>query len=264
MKCLNVIILYDNRQEVETYLQDIAEVSGGTVDVALVVNRNTNRETVRIPQSLRDRTRILDYGENVGYLNALLKTIRDMDPDRYDYYILSNTDIRYEQKDFFRQLSDRRYPAEVGCIAPSVYSTKIRNYQNPHYRERIPREKFEKLVRIFRYPLLGRLYLSIASLKGKLRSREKQESCFVYSPNGAYMIFTKAFIRLIQGYEYGTVLYSEESCIGELLLRNRMKCFYDSTIEVIHRESTVTGRINYRKRFKAWRESMEYILKEFY
>ena len=28
MKCLNVIILYDNRQEVETYLQDIAEVSG--------------------------------------------------------------------------------------------------------------------------------------------------------------------------------------------------------------------------------------------
>ena len=43
-----------------------------------------------------------------------------------------------------------------------------------------------------------------------------------------------------------------------------MKCFYDDSIAVIHQESSVTGKINYKNRFAAWRESLEYILKEFY
>ena len=69
---------------------------------------------------------------------------------------------------------------------------------------------------------------------------------------------------MIVGYEYGVKMYSEESAIGELLIRNGMKCFYDASIGVIHQESTVTGNIDYKKRFNAWRDSLQYILSEFY
>ena len=63
---------------------------------------------------------------------------------------------------------------------------------------------------------------------------------------------------------YGVKMYSEESAVGELLRHNQMRCYYDDTISVIHQESSVTGKINQAKRFAAWRESLEYILKAFY
>jgi hypothetical protein len=78
------------------------------------------------------------------------------------------------------------------------------------------------------------------------------------------MIFTKKFISLISDYTYGALLYSEESCIGELLIKNGMKCYYDNALEVTHHESTVTGSIDYKKRFDLWRKSIKVILDEFY
>ena len=78
------------------------------------------------------------------------------------------------------------------------------------------------------------------------------------------MIFSKSFVSLIRSYRYKALLYSEESCVGELLLRNGLKCYYDSSLEVIHHESIVTGKIDYKKRFALWRESIRVILEEFY
>ncbi len=268
MKCLNVIVFYENREEIERYISEVSEIAEGMTDIVLVVNSDRDKQVPSLDKSLKEKGIncyiIADYGENVGYLNALLKTIISINIEPYDYVILSNTDIRYEMKSFFPELAKKTYGPDIGCIAPSVLSTKTGGYQNPHYRERIPREHFEKLIRIFRHPFLGKMYLKLAGLKAGTVKKGKQDSCYVYSPNGAYMIFTADFIQRMKGYEYGVLLYSEESCIGEMLLKNGMKCYYDSTIEVIHSESTVTGKIDYRKRFNAWRESMEYILRTFY
>ena len=204
------------------------------------------------------------YGDNVGYLNALMKSVRETEPGQYDYYILSNTDIHYETKDFFQQLLNRTYPDDVGCIAPCVYCPATQSYSNPHYMERVPKTKLERLIRIFKYPLLARGYLKLADLKGSRVKTGKKPSCYVYSPHGCYMILTREFMQKIWDYEYGVRLYSEEAAIGELLIRNGLRCYYDDSLSVIHTASTVTGRINYRKRFAAWRESLEYILREFY
>lgn len=262
MKCLNVIVFYDNREEVSKYISEVSDISNGMVDMVVVNNRNSRRED--LDALCAGRAKVVDYGENVGYLNSMLKYIRGEGTDRYDYVILSNTDIHYDMKSFFSRLAEKQYAPDIGCIAPSVFSTKIQNYQNPHYIERIPKEKFERLVRIFGHPWLGRLYLKLSEWKATAATAEKKDSRYVYSPNGSYMIFTRDFIAKIRGYEYGVTLYSEESCVGELLRKHNMKCFYDNSIEVIHQESTVTGKMNYKARFEAWRTSMEYILREFY
>lgn len=268
MKCLNIIVYYDNKEEVEKYISEVKAIGHDQVEIALVVNKDSEKRAIETAEFLQKSGmgRVIDYRDNVGYLNAMLKTIRGLDMNPYDYVILSNTDIHFEQKDFFTQLSRKEYHDEIGCIAPSVFSTKIQGYQNPHYRERVSREHFERLSRVFSRPALGRLYLGLSGLKGKMRRKAAQRpsSCYVYSPNGAFMIFTRAFIRIITGYEYGVRLYSEESCIGELLRLNGMKCYYDDSIEVMHQESTVTGKVDYRKRFSAWKESIDYILREFY
>lgn len=268
MKCLNIIVFYENRYEVENYIREVASISNGLVDIMLVVNKDEHSQAMKMAADLRTKGincfQIIDYGTNVGYLNAMLKTVQNVAVDEYDYIILSNTDIHYETRNFFQELCSKKYPSDIGCIAPSVFATQNNSYSNPHYIKRIPKAKLERLVKIFKYPLLGKYYLRLAGLKAKNTKTGKQSSRFVYSPHGCYMIFTRLFIKKILGYEYGVVLYSEESAVGELLLRNSMKCYYDDSLSVLHRESSVTGKINYAKRFHAWRESIEYILKEFY
>lgn len=267
MKVLNTVVFYENRSEVESYIQEINSIADGMVEIVLVVNSDKNNQVGVMENYLKSKgiecVRVINYGDNVGYFNAMLKTIKIVDIETYDYVILSNTDIHYNQ-DFFRKLAKKEYPNDIGCIAPSVFATQSGSYSNPHYSERISKEKLEKLVNIFKHPLFGKWYLKLAGLKARMKKTEKKPSCYVYSPHGCYMIFTKKFIKRVYGYEYGVKMYSEESAVGELLAKKGMRCFYDDSLSVIHQESTVTGKINYKQRFAAWRESLEYIIREFY
>ena len=268
MKVLNTIVFYENPDEVENYITEVASIADGMVDIEIVVNSDKNNQVDRMVATLKskgiDCFKVISYGDNVGYLNTMLKTIKQVDNDAYDYVILSNTDIHYGSKDFFQRLAKKQYSDKIGCIAPCVFATKSSSYSNPHYLERIPKAKLKRLVKIFGYPLFGKWYLKLAGMKAAKNRTEKKPSCFVYSPHGCYMIFTKEFIKKIHNYEYGVKMYSEESAVGELLLKNGMLCYYDDSISIIHQESSVTGKINYKNRFAAWRESLEYILKEFY
>ena len=264
MKCLNVIVLYNNYKEVLNYINETISMFPSQVDIALVVNSDEYGHLKQMPDNVREKIQIFDYGKNVGYLNALLYVIKDIDIEEYKYIILSNTDIEYQTDDFFSILLNKEFNEEIGCIAPSVYAIATGSYSNPHYLHRTPKRKFEFLRRIFSHPLLARGYLRLSEIKRKKKTGKRQDSCYVYSPHGCYMIFTKDFIKAISDYVYGTLLYSEEACIGELLLRYRKKCYYYSEIEVRHTCSTVTGGVNYKKRFKLWADSIDYILNEFY
>ena len=268
MKCLNTVVFYENRDEVKAYVKEAASLFSGLLDIIVVVNSDRDRQVPKLAEEWKAEgiagVHVIDYGDNVGYLNALLKPVQSVDLGAYDYYILSNTDIHYDTKDFFQKLLSAEYAPDVGCIAPSVYASISDSYSNPHYLQRIPKEKLKRRIRIFRHPALAGFYLRLADWKAARVKSGKQPSCYVYSPHGCYMIFTREFIRRIRGYEYGVKMYSEESAVGELLRHNQMRCYYDDTISVIHQESSVTGKINQAKRFAAWRESLEYILKAFY
>ena len=255
-------------QEVESYIDCVNRISKNIVDIVVVVNSDKYNQlssmVERLTQKSVNNYRIADFGKNVGYLNSLLLVVNREHIGKYDYYILSNTDIKYDQQTFFTDVLTKRYNNNIGCIAPSVYSLNSNSYSNPHYIQRISKAKLERLCSVFAYPNIARCYLKLSSIKANLSKSKKHKSRYVYSPHGCYMIFTKEFIERIRGYKYGVKMYSEESAIGELLLRAKMRCYYDSSIEIVHCESTVTSKIDYRKRFELWRDSIRYIIKEFY
>lgn len=267
-KCLNIIVYYDNDEEVKKYIYQVASFAMGKVDIALVINKDEKKLASKLIAEIKEKlsisVNVYNYGENVGYLNAMLKIVASRDVDEYSYLILSNTDIIYNDNKFFEILLHEEYESKIGCIAPNVFSAKTNSYSNPHYKERISCKKIKRNIKIFTYPRLAKVYLELANLKAKKIRKKEEESCYVYSPHGCYMIFTNSFISKISGYIYGVKLYSEESCIGELLRKSNMKCFYDSRLKLVHDESAVTGKINYKKRFMLWKESLEYILDEFY
>lgn len=268
MKCLNVIVFYNNYNDIIEYIEEVSLVGKNFVDIAIVINSDKFGDLRRLKEYISSyhttNIQLYDFKENVGYLNAFLSVVKVVNIDEYDFLILSNTDISYRDKAFFEVLSKAHYDKEIGCIAPSVYAMKNDTFSNPHYLERIPQRKLRLLEKIFSFPRFARFYLWLAGYKGKAKKGREKPSCFVYSPHGCYMIFTRLFVKCIRNYLYGAVLYSEESAVGELLLKNNLKCYYDSTLKITHNESEVTGKIDYKARFKLWRESITYILREFY
>lgn len=268
MKCLNIIVFYDNRDEIVHYIEEVnSKNDARDIDIALVINQDCNSECDDMIVELKkgyNNIIVYNFNMNVGYLNAMLKVLPQIDLEKYKYVVLSNTDIQYNTDHFFEFLLHSNYNADVGCIAPSVYSPKYNSYSNPHYLDRIPKKKMVFLSIIFSNVVFSNMYIKLAQMKSYKVKNKEEESQYVYSPHGCFMIFTTPFVKKINGYIYGAKLYSEESCIGELLLRYNMKCFYDSKLKVIHQESTITGKINYRRKIHYLKESYQYILKEFY
>ena len=265
-KCLNVIVFYNNYDEVCRYINSVNEIAQDVVDILVVVNSDINHDVNNLKKKVDTLTNvmIIDYHKNIGYLNAFLDTIKTIDIEEYKYFILSNTDIEYQQKNFFQLLFKKEFLPNIGCIAPSIYVPSSNSYSNPHYIDRVSKNHYKKLLILFSRPLLARGYLKLATIKSRWRKSVKQPSRYVYAPHGAFMIFSKKFVNQISGSRYGTLMYSEEAYIGELLLKNDMECYYWKEIEVVHLCSTVTGKINYKKRFGMWKESIEYILTQFY
>ena len=265
-KILNIIVFYNNYDEVLNYITSVNKLSK-SVDIMLVINsdksNNSHALLDYVTKNLDTKVFLKDYGENIGYLNALLYGIRDISLDSYKYVILSNTDILYRQIDFFEKLLSNDYDSMIGCIAPSVYCENTKSYANPHYIEKVPKSKIVRNRFIFSHPFLTSIFLKLSSLRTK-KKQEKKPSQFVYCPHGSYMIFSNAFAKSIRDYHHQIKLYNEEGCIGGLLEKKSYKCFYDKSIEVVHLESQTTGKINQKLRYKLWKESFDYLLKEFY
>lgn len=265
-KCLNFIIFYDNYSEVEAYLSSLNGVSDSRVDICIVVNKDTDNRAEELLKKEYDNIpnlEIKNYGENIGYLNAMIKSMPS-NTDEYKFFILSNTDIEYVTKDFFSRLLSSDYSEEVGCIAPSVYSFLTQSYSNPHYVSRISKNQIRRNIFIFKHPNVAKLYFWLAAKKEHTKECSEKGSCEVYSPHGCYMIFSNEFAKYISKKQYGVKMYSEESYVGEMLLKANKKCYYDSSIRINHHESTVTSNLGIKNKSLLFAESLQYIYEEFY
>ena len=56
MKILNTVVFYENREEVENYISEVAAIAEGMVDIALVVNSDKQGQVGAMETALRGRT----------------------------------------------------------------------------------------------------------------------------------------------------------------------------------------------------------------
>lgn len=256
-KCLNILVLYDNGDEVCQYIENVLRNGKKNVDFLLVVNKDKQHARHLIENRYRKNIiKIIDYGENVGYLNSLLLTLPNIDIDSYKYIILSNTDIAYKTEDFFGKLLSKIYDVNIGCIVPDVFSPLTKCHSNPHYKYRLTPQKIRRNIFIFSHPILARCYFKLSEYRSIRIKKKKENSSVVYAPHGCYMIFTKQFAKFLKGKKYSGCLYTEEGCIAEYLLQDKKVCFYDSSLEVVHYEHGTTGKLKKEQQAKLLAESL--------
>lgn len=268
-RCLNIVVYYDNSKEVVEYIKQ-ADTSSTyyETDYIVSINKGGKEELTEllnyIAPEIKGHIGIIDPHGNIGYLNAMLFSISQLDLSDYKFIILSNTDISFKSSRFYDDLLKKEYPKYIGCIAPSVTTEKEDCYSNPHYVERISKEKLNRLCRIFSNRALMLFYSELSKAKSRAVKGIKQPSQFVYSPHGCFMIFSNDFAKKLLQEVYPPILYSEESFIGEMLIRNDLRCYYDSSLEVVHFENTTTRKLPSKEKCKFLTNSLKYIVSRFY
>lgn len=266
---LIIIVNYGTENEIMSYVHELAKQTA-IADLFLMVIDNKYCAEQQLETRLKEVGIEYYYhnpNKNLGYLNAALCGV-DVFQSKFDYVpkwiVVSNTDISYCNNNFYKDFLNRNYNEDIWCVAPSVISPK-NIYCNPHYKDRISIEKVNRIIWVFKHPILMKIYLLLSKMKGKGKiDRPKQDSQYVYSSHGCFFILRNSFYFKLNGEKYGALLYSEESFIAEFIRENNKKSFYDSSLEVRHNENLTTGKIDYRKRGKYISESMQYIKERFY
>lgn len=270
-KVLNVVVNYANEAEVLAYANTLSNQSMSE-DIALVVVINKSSENPSVDlshelQKLNIQTHIFGPEHNRGYFNGFMHGYNEYVKEGHDlplWTILSNTDLIIEDKDAFKNLFEHNYEQNVGCIGPSIFNQGKQTYDNPKYKTRIPKEKIESTLKIHQRPLLSHMYLTLGNYKARQSRKTKKESQTCYALQGCFIAFKREFMHTLQNNTYEAFLFSEENYVSELLLQNKLTCFYNANVEIIHNEKQATGLLGYKNRAKFYASSLQFIRDKFY
>lgn len=270
MKFLNVIICYNNSKEVVKYIQSVLTLRAKDIFFSVVINAGICEDFDRLKDfsecSKYKNVNIFVPRNNLGYLNGLLYGYRQFVAlhDTPDYVIFSNTDIEIRDANFFDKIEQKKYSSDIGCIGPSIYVREREVYDNPVCDNRRPLSEINKLVKILSIPFIRGLYVNLSDFKTRFTKKKKTNSRFVYEVHGCFFILSNTFASLLAQKEYGALMYSEEAYVAEKIREFGYKVYYDSDLEVIHLEHSVTKGLKGEKIAKHICDSMKIIRKEFY
>lgn len=247
MDKINVVFVqYGNSDEIK---KQISSLPTDIVDVYIGINDGINHDY--------KNAKFIDLKENIGYLPAFQRVIRNWGLSGIT--ILSNSDVKFSQ-DFFSRIIEYHWDNNIRVLAPRIKTSSHRE-QNPNLVSR--NSKLKMLAYKLLYSsVLGNLYLMLSDLKLELAQKSPIDLSkrIIYSAHGACVIFKEAndFIGLE---EYGGFLQNEEYWIAE---KFKGQILFDPDLSLVHMAHSTIGLANYSKRRGFMKNSMSYILKEFY
>lgn len=268
-KISNIIIFYDNFEDVIGYLNELSNQSiSKNIYITIVMNKYSQDDKYKLEKKISDynsNIEILYPADNLGYLNGLLYGYKNskFDLKKMKWIIFSNTDISFNNNFLFSEFLNKRYDDDIFCIAPSVYNPISKSYSNPQYTVRHTKKSINRRIRIFKHPKIASLYLKLARYKDMTINKQKKESCFVYSAHGCFFFLNNKFLNSLDK-DYMSLLYSEEAFIAEEIRLRNGRIYYEDSIEIYHNESQVTGKMKIKDRANHIAKSLERIRDEYF
>lgn len=267
---LNIVICYDNTREVLKYAKMLSlQKDSDKLSLIIVINK-ISEDISSFSDNLKNINLDIELiipGDNLGYMNGLLYGYSHSNlvkKNSYKWIIMSNTDIAINDNNFIQKLITNTYSDDTWCIGPAVFSPNRKSYENPVCLARRSEKKIKLLITIFRIPMLNELYVTLSDYKARIKKTPKGISRYVYEVHGCFFILRDKFATYLYDKTYRALMYSEESFIAEHIFKNGKKVYYDSQLEVIHNEHSVTNSLGRKKIAKYIADSLAIILEDFY
>lgn len=238
------------------------------IKIYVVENGSKNESKVELEKA-KDKYsfELIISNQNLGFANGNNLGILKARSDGCEFVICSNSDINVTKQDDFLQriesISDKN--PKIAIIAPSIENLDG-IYQNPFRSQRfstkeIIKMKFFYLSYFYKIYYFFRVYVFyelITKLAQKRKNTQiatpsiKKESSFIYAPHGSFLVFTPTFFKYYDGFDEHTFLYCEEFILAEMLRKKKLFCWFENSIEVLHKESRTTDSIvkNYKEKVK--------------
>lgn len=261
MKVAVIIVNYNDADDTLKYVKKIAEYE--TINRIVVVdNKSTTEGTfgkLKVLESSKvkviesDKNGGYDYGNNFGikYLDSV--------KEEYDYYIISNPDIKVSEDAIKHCLEEIDSDEKIGVISPRMFNKD----GNPIRRSSWKIRTFGLDV-VHSTRLLELLFYKILR-NGEYSNKEYEtEKLEVEAISGAFFIIRAKVMKEVNLLDDNVFLFYEEDILAHRLKEKGYKTISLNSEKFIHYESQTIGKsLSYYRKMKQMFKSKMYYHKTY-
>lgn len=262
MNLLIVCVNYNSYESLSDYLssldKSLENIGDVTVDV-FIADNSTEKENF-VFSSKNFTYKLLQF-PNLGYFGGAFEVINSLNPSEYDYTIISNVDVKYDEN-AIRELVNLPKDEKIAWIAPKIYSMLKNKDNNPQRLNRCSQKKLFLLLLMYKLPILCKLYQKTL-YKRKRKTDVCESGSKIYCGHGSVIILTSMFFKNYEKINYPVFLYGEEIFLAELIMKKNLEVIYYPNIIFYDEEHVSTKKLG-KNYFKFNYNAIKYILTEFY
>lgn len=227
--------------------------NGWSINIIIVDNNSPDDSYIKICTEFKENSNVFlihneknigfAKGNNVGFLYA--KTHLNS-----DFIILANSDTYVYDTNFVNKLISNYFDAHFDIAGPNILSLKDGKHQNPERRQYYSiidvKKRLLKLDVLYCFSFLNldiqlqRLFRKKNNDDGDDYSDRKLLMNNDYQLFGAFLIFSKSYIKKYDGLYPGTFMYGEENILRYIIQRDKLTMKYISKLTVYHEEGSST------------------------
>lgn len=254
MKTAIIVLNYNSYNETKEYIEKIKNYN--VLDRIVVVdNCSTDDSFENLKQLQSDKIYVVSSGKNGGYSygnNYGVKYLEEMN-EKYDYYIISNSDIDVEEKTISNCITELEEDNKLAVVAPRMF------YLNGPARRSSWKIRTYWLDIVHSTRLLELLFYYVLR-KGEYSKLEYQkDKIYVDCIAGSFFIIKADVLKEIDYFDENVFLFYEEDILGKKLKDKGYKECSLNTEKFIHYESRTIGKLySMRKKLKIMDKSKMY------
>ena len=252
-----VILHYLTDKDTVECVESIEKLDGADkAKIVIVDNFSNNGSIERVKTAIgkfsnckilyNDKNLGFAKGNNIGY-SYVKKTCGN------SFIVVLNNDTVIKQQDFITRIADTYNKNSYAVLGPDIISLIDGGHQNP--LGKIPSKKdIKKSIKKYRFLLiLSKLGLYNLLQKhfgenrsGKKNTLEKPPSTEIINRalHGSCIIFSPDFVSVMdEAFCPDTFLYKEEYILARRCAKKHLKMFFDSGIEIFHKEDSSTNQV---------------------
>lgn len=261
MKVALIVLEYNDARQTVKYVEKVSEYE--VIDKIVVVDNNSSDESAMeiLKEIESDTVAILQTEKNGGYSygnNFGLKYLEDSG-EKYDYVIISNSDIDVEEEAISRCIHVLESDEKAAIAAPKMYNSKNQPIRRSSWKKRTFALDVIHSTRVLELLFYKRLR------DGEYRENEySQDLLQVECISGAFFVAKYQALKEIGSFDENVFLFYEEDILAHKLNQKGYKTYSVNNTKFIHYESQTIGKMfSYYSKMKQLYKSKMYYQKNY-
>lgn len=278
MKHLILCVNYNNDRESLSFAKSVLN-QPNFKGLVYIISCSKIKKNSQLNNKANSRIKIIETQNNIGYFGGASYGLKKyLSKSRLpDWVIVSNTDIKFADKKFFKTLDKIRKCNNSAIFAPDIHlhqkswTASTLTKQNPAMLQRPGLAKMLLLLGISKWKLTYIAYEFYTELRmglyNKIFEKKKNNTKIgrnIYAAFGACIIFHKTYFMQGGDLDFKSFLFGEEIYVAERALQLSLQTYFEPRLRLIHQEHSATSVLGAARRQINVYNSLKYLVKNFF